>query len=473
MTFEKNMIPDKVRTVHFIAVCGTGMGSLACMLKDLGFAVTGSDNKVYPPMSSFLAQKGVRVLDGFDPGHLAYGPDLVVVGNAVSRDNPEVVKMLEMGLCFCSMPQAVTRFAARGKRAVVVCGTHGKTTTSALAAWTLYRAGMDPSFIIGGILKDFSSSYRLGKGDVVVIEGDEYDTAFFDKGPKFLHYPPRAAVLTSVEFDHADIYTDLDHVKQAFGRFVQRIPEEAFLAAWDADGNVDRLLETALCRTARYGKTPAADWRLGPVTVAPPETVFDVFNGGRHYGRFHTRLPGEHNLLNTLAVIALADDLGIDAATISSAIASFGGVKRRQEIRGVRRGITVMDDFAHHPTAVRETLRAVKPFCGSGRLIAVFEPRTNSSMRDVFQNVYPGSFDAADLVCIRKPPLLEKIPAGQRFSSEQLVSDLKNRGKEALYFPDTDTLLDFLLDTATAGDTILVMSNGGFDNIHERLLKAL
>jgi len=209
------------------------------------------------------------------------------------------------------------------------------------------------------------------------------------------------------------------------------------------------------------------------VTVAPPETVFDVFNGGRHYGRFHTRLPGEHNLLNTLAVIALADDLGIDAATISSAIASFGGVKRRQEIRGVRRGITVMDDFAHHPTAVRETLRAVKPFCGSGRLIAVFEPRTNSSMRDVFQNVYPGSFDAADLVCIRKPPLLEKIPAGQRFSSEQLVSDLKNRGKEALYFPDTDTLLDFLLDTATAGDTILVMSNGGFDNIHERLLKAL
>jgi len=259
MTFEKNMIPDKVRTVHFIAVCGTGMGSLACMLKDLGFAVTGSDNKVYPPMSSFLAQKGVRVLDGFDPGHLAYGPDLVVVGNAVSRDNPEVVKMLEMGLCFCSMPQAVTRFAARGKRAVVVCGTHGKTTTSALAAWTLYRAGMDPSFIIGGILKDFSSSYRLGKGDVVVIEGDEYDTAFFDKGPKFLHYPPRAAVLTSVEFDHADIYTDLDHVKQAFGRFVQRIPEEAFLAAWDADGNVDRLLETALCRTARYGKTPAAD----------------------------------------------------------------------------------------------------------------------------------------------------------------------------------------------------------------------
>ncbi len=473
INLDKNLIPDNVKTIHLVAICGTGMGALACMLKDLGFEVSGSDQRVYPPMSHFLDQKGINVKQPFSEQNLSGRPDLVIIGNAVTRDNPEAQMVAKLKLNYCSMPQAINYYIAAKKQLIVVTGTHGKTTTSALAAGILYQAGLDPSFIIGGILTDFNSNYRMGKGDTIVIEGDEYDTAFFDKGPKFLHYRPALAVLTGVEFDHADIFQDLDHVRRAFDGFISNIDNESTLLAFDDDENVAGLTNNKKCRVVKYGRHIESAWRLGDISIRPPWTDFEVFYQGKKYRSFQTRMIGEHNLLNALAAIALADTLKVPKTAIARALKNFQGVKRRQEIRGVKRGITVIDDFAHHPTAVKETIRAIKPFYNPGRLIAVFEPRTNSSMRKVFQNIYPLSFDPADLVCIRKPPLLEKIPVPERFSSETLVADLNRRGLAAHYFPDTDTIIDFLIAEAQAGDVILIMSNGGFDNIHDRLLKKL
>lgn len=408
MNSNKNQIPENVKTIHLVAVCGTGMGALACMLKDLGFEVTGSDQKVYPPMSHFLARKGVTVSNGFNEKNISYRPDLVVVGNAVSRENLEVQMMKKMDLNFCSMPQAINGFIAEKKKSIVVTGTHGKTTISAIVAWILSQAGYDPTFIIGGILKDFDSNYRLGNGAYMVIEGDEYDTAFFDKGPKFRHYAPAMAILTSVEFDHADIFRDLDHVRKAFDMFLTDIPRESTLFAFDADSNISGLVRNRSCRVERYGRQTGSDWQLGAISVEPPWTSFDVAYKKEAYRRFRTRLMGEHNLLNALSAVAVAHTLQIPKRVIADALESFQGVKRRQEVRGVKNGVTVMDDFAHHPTAVRETIRAIKPFYRQGRLIAVFEPRTHSSMRKVFQKVYPLAFDQADIICVRHPP-----PAGE------------------------------------------------------------
>ena len=466
-------LPERIRRIHLIAVCGTGMGALACMLTELGYQVTGSDQNVYPPMSRFLQEKGIDVTRGFSGDNLALRPDLVVVGNAVSKNNPEVERMMEMGLAYCSMPQALNLLAAAGKKPIVVTGTHGKTTTAALIAHLLVHAGLDPTFMIGGILKNFDSNYRIGNGEHFVVEGDEYDTAFFDKGPKFLHYRPHVAVLTSVEFDHADIFVDLDHVKRAFGQFVTGLPQNCRLVAFDGDRNVQDLIQHAPCDVKTYGRHPDADWRMDDIQVQPPRTTFEVLKSEKPFSRFTSTLMGDHNLGNTLAAVAVADCLSIPAAGIRAALASFAGIRRRQEIRGVQRGITVMDDFAHHPTAVRETINAVRPFYSNGRVVAVFEPRTNSSMRDVFQQTYAQSFDGADLVCVRRPPLLDKIPPAQRFSAEKLVADLTDRGKQAHFFPDTDTIIEFLQSEASSGDLILVMSNGGFDNIHERLLELL
>ena len=470
---NQNRIPDGVRTIHLTAVCGTGMGALACMLKDLGYEVTGSDQKIYPPMSDFLEQKGIGIIDGFKEENLSYDPDLVIIGNAVTRDNPEAREMNRRGLCFCSMPQALNRFVADGKKTLLVSGTHGKTTTCSILAWILCVAGLDPSFMIGGLLKNFDSNYRLGSGPYFVVEGDEYDTAFFDKGPKFLHFRPDMAVLTSVEFDHADIFRDLHHVKETFKGFISSLPGSSTLLSYDDDENVSEVIESGNCRIESYGKKSGSSWRLGSVRFDRPWTEVEVIKKNELLGRFRTKLFGKHNLLNALAVIAIADHLAIPTGVIAKALETFEGVKRRQEIRGQKRQITVMDDFAHHPSAVRETLGAVKSVTTNGRLIAVFEPRTNTSMRDVFQGEYSQAFDAADLVCIRQPPLLNKIPPDQRFSSEKLVEDLKKHGKDAYYFADTDAIIEFLLGTAIPGDLILVMSNGGFDNIHERLLDNL
>jgi UDP-N-acetylmuramate: L-alanyl-gamma-D-glutamyl-meso-diaminopimelate ligase len=467
-------IPEVVRSVHLIAVCGTAMGALAAMLQEIGLNVTGSDRNVYPPMSTYLAARRIRVMDGFSADHLDHRPDLVVVGNAVTRDNPEAEAMRAMGLAYCSLPEALNHFAAANKETLLVAGTHGKTTTSSLLAWLLHSAGQDPSFMIGGILNNFSGNYRLGRGRRFVVEGDEYDTAYFDKGAKFLHYRPSVAIVTSVEFDHADIFRDLDHVKTTFQQFLERLAPESLLLAHDADPNLADLLKTApACRVSRYGMQAQSEWRLGAVRVANSQTLFDVQHLGRVFGTFHTPMIGRHNLLNALAALAAAHHAGVARHDLARGLAGFRGIKRRQEVRGEKNGVTVIDDFAHHPTAVRETVRAVKDFYGGRRLVAVFEPRTNTSMRDVFQREYATCFDPADRVCIRQPPLLKKIPADQRFSSARLVEDIQKRGTIAHYFEDTEAIIDFLVDQTAAGDVVLIMSNGGFDNIHARLLEAL
>jgi UDP-N-acetylmuramate: L-alanyl-gamma-D-glutamyl-meso-diaminopimelate ligase len=473
LNLKQNRIPEKVERIHLIAICGTGMGALAGMMKEAGFEVTGSDHHVYPPMSTFLAKQGIRIAEGFRPGNLSHKPDLVVVGNAVSKDNPEVVRMLEMDLPFCSLPQALNRFFVHGKAALTITGTHGKTTTAALLAWVLSMAGLDPGFMVGGILKNFDRNYNIGTGPYFVVEGDEYDTAFFDKGPKFLHYTPSRAILTSVEFDHADIYRDLDHVKKAFLDFVTAMPEEALLVAWDESSAIKELAAHAPCWIITYGFEEKSPWRLESVRPEPPWTYLEVTMRGEPFGTFKTPLVGRHNALNALSVIAVAHDLRIPKDLISEALETFEGIKRRQEVRGIKRNITVIDDFAHHPTEVRETLAAVSTFYANRRIVAVFEPRTNSSMRKVFQKVYPKSFDDADLICIRKPPMLDKIPADERFSSEELTRDLLDRGKKASYFPDTDAIIEYLINVAQPEDVILIMSNGGFDNIHQRLLERL
>jgi UDP-N-acetylmuramate: L-alanyl-gamma-D-glutamyl-meso-diaminopimelate ligase len=473
MDMDKNQIPASVNKIHLIAVCGTGMGALACLLKDGGFEVTGSDQKAYPPMSDFLTHKGITVLEGFEEKNLQYGPDLVVVGNAVSKDNPEVVAMQKLELNFCSMPQAINRFMAAEKKPILITGTHGKTTTAAILAWIFYAAGLDPSFMIGGILKNFDSNYHLGGGEYIIIEGDEYDTAFFDKGPKFLHYDPFMAILTSVEFDHADIYADMGQVNQAFGDFVWNISEKSLLVAFDSDDNIKSLLNDSRCRIENYGKKIKSAWQLDKVSVDSPWTHFQVLKHGQSIGIFQTKLMGEHNLLNTLAAVAIAVNLDIDVGVLARALKNFENVRRRQEIRGQINGITVMDDFAHHPTAVRETIKAVKPHYPAGRIIAVFEPRTHTSMRSIFQSVYPHAFEEADLICVRHPPLLKKIPSGQHFSSQKLVEDLIQHGKPAYFFTDTDSIIDFLVGEAKPGDLVLIMSNGAFDNIHARLLESL
>ncbi len=473
MPESQNVIPEHVRKIHLIAVCGTGMGALASMLKRLGFEISGSDQKVYPPMSDFLREQGIHIKDGFDAAHIAYGPDLIIVGNAVVRENPEVKKMRQMGIPFCSMPHALNHFFAGDKKTLLVSGTHGKTTTASILAWMLFEGRLDPSFMIGGILQNFASNYRLGEGDTIIIEGDEYDTAFFDKGPKFMHYQPAATVLTSVEFDHADIFRDLDHVQAVFSRFLSQLKSPSLLLAFDADENIRRIIDDAQCRIEYYGSEDRSNWRLGDIQRDGVWSKFEVLKAGYPFGRFKTQMVGHHNLYNALAVIAIADNLGMSPADMAAALETFEGVKRRQQIRGHKNQITVMDDFAHHPTAVRETVAAVKSFHCPPRLIAVFEPRTNSSMRDIFQDVYPLAFDFADLICIRQPPLLEKIPVAERFSSEKLVADLRQRGQDAHYFKDTESIIEFLVQRALPGDLILVMSNGGFDNIHDKLLDRL
>ena len=466
-----NKIPEGVKRVHLIAVCGTGMGALALMLKEMGLEVTGSDNGIYPPMSDLLAQNGITLLEGYKAEHLG-DADLVVVGNAIRKDNAEALALGERGLPYCSFPEAVAGFFGRGKRTVVVAGTHGKTTTSSMMAWVLEHAGKDPSFMIGGVLHNFSRNCKVGQGEFLVVEGDEYDTAFFDKGPKFLHYDPEVTILTSVEFDHADIYDDLADVMGSFQRFMGRHRPGAAVVSGPGT-NVARVTAEAPCEVLTYGLKGEPLWRPEILKDTAPATCFRLFYKGEFYGEYALPMPGGHNVENAVAVIAACHRLGLDRRVVADALASFKGVRRRQEIRGEEGGVLVMDDFAHHPTAVTSTLGAVRSFYPDRRLVAIFEPRTNSSMRNVFQDAYATAFDAADLVCVRTPPHPEKVPEGERFSSEALVAALGSSGKEAHLFPDADAIVAFCRANARAGDLLMVMSNGGFEGIHGRLLSML
>ncbi len=459
-----------IRKIHLIAACGTGMGALACALKEMGYLVSGSDRNVYPPMSDFLRDRGIELFEGFDPSHLNHSPDLVIVGNAVTRENSEARAATALGIPCVSMPQAVNRFIARGKKVILVTGTHGKTTTSSIMAHLLHSAGMDPSFMIGGILKDFDAGFRIGQGDYMVMEGDEYDTAFFDKGPKFMHYDPEILIMTGIEFDHADIFRDIDHIKEVFDALVRKNAGTSHIIAFDGSPHLTDVLKRTGVRVETYGTK--ADWSFSDHVREKGKTRFRAHGPGSSM-IIETGLAGEHNLFNALACIAAARRIGIPEGDVRTALSRFSGIKRRQEIRGVRNGITIMDDFAHHPTAVRETIHAVRPFYPGGRVVAVFEPRTNTSMRRVFQNTYPDAFTEADMVCVCEPGVKKNIPDQERLSVPQLVADIKTKGIPALYFERTDKLIEFLASELKAGDLVLIMSNGGFDNIHARLLEKI
>jgi UDP-N-acetylmuramate: L-alanyl-gamma-D-glutamyl-meso-diaminopimelate ligase len=424
-------------------------------------------------MSDFLASSGVKVMIGYGEENLSPKPDLVVVGNTIRKTNPEAVALAEQGIPYVSFPQALGHYFLVGKSPLVVAGTHGKTTTSSLLASLLHKAGQSPGFMIGGLVQAFGRNYNLSDGPYFVVEGDEYDTAFFDKGPKFLHYMPHIAIVTSIEFDHADIYADLDAIKLSFLKLVSIMdPDGAIIACFD-DPIVKEITSGAQCTVIGYGADAGSDWTVKHLDVTPKGTFFDVEHHGELYSSFSSPMPGRHNALNSLAVIAMLDRLGFDAETIGAGLNSFEGVRRRQEVRGVVNDITVIDDFAHHPTAVRETLSALKQAYLDRRLGAVFEPRTNSSRRQIFQKDYVLSFDMADRVVIREPVPLPDFPEDQLFSSEQLASDLKARGIDALSFKNTDDILAHLQTTLIPGDVVAILSNGGFDNIHIRLLDIL
>lgn len=461
--------------IHLIAVCGVGMASLAGLLQSRGYRVTGSDQNVYPPMSTYLADIGIHVLPGFHPEHVVPRPDLVVVGNAVSRANPEAQSVLEQNIPHISFPQALGQFLIGTRSCAVVAGTHGKTTTTALAAWVFTRAGLDPGFFVGGVPLNFGSGWKVGDGNHVVIEGDEYDTAFFDKGPKFLHYRPEHVILTSIEFDHADIYRDLDHVKSAFLRLMEIIPANGTLVVCSDYPAANEIAAAARCRRVTYGDCGDADWQAVNVEFSTGRTFFELCYKGKSEGRLEVAIIGRHNVHNALAVYALGRTLGIERADLIEGFRTFAGVKRRQEIRGERRAVLVIDDFAHHPTAVRQTIEAIQSAYDGRRVWAVFEPRSNTSKRNLFEHEFAAGLALADRVLIAPVYQPEKIPDGERLSVDHVVSEINricgdDRARKAESAADISNII---AREARPGDIALVMSNGGFDNVHERILQAL
>lgn len=468
-----NYAPEEINSIHIMGICGTGMAALAGMLKKSGFVVTGSDSKVYPPMSEYLASLGIVPANGYKKENLNCTPDLVIVGNVITKKNPEAIELSKREIPYLSFPQALAHFFISKRNSIVISGTHGKTTTSSLLASSLYHLEMDPSFMIGGIVSEFQSNNRIGEGGHFVSEGDEYDTAFFDKESKFLHYLPKVAVITSVEFDHADIFDDIEQIKNSFKKFISLIPEDGLIIANLDDKNVAEVVAHASCSVQGYGTSEQNTWVLKSVSTENGHSNFSFsYKGNDH--NFTVPLIGKHNCLNTMAVIGILNHIGINFKNIQRAINCFQGVKRRQEVRGVERDITVIDDFAHHPTAVKETLDGLKQSYGSKRLIAVFEPRTNSSRRTIFQEEYAKSFDSADLVILREPLPLENIPKEELFSSSKLASDLNLEKKTpAKSFENTDEILNHLQTILIPGDIVAILSNGGFDNIHQRLIEQI
>jgi len=471
---DLNFAPQKIRHIHLMGICGTGMAALAGMLQSSGYRVTGSDSQIYPPMSIFLDSLQIRVCSGYSADNLNPVPDLVIVGNVITRKNPEAIALADLGLPYLSFPQALSHFYIRPRTSLVVTGTHGKTTTCSLLATGLYHAGLDPSFMIGGIVGQFGTNFRLGEGEHFVAEGDEYDTAFFDKESKFLHYRPKVAIITSIEFDHADIFSDLEAIKRSFQKFVALLPPDGLLIANLDDVNVREIAAKAPCTVQGYGVNPSYSWAIDKIRVENAISHFEVLKDGAPWSSMTVGLPGKHNCLNSLAICAVLHHLGVAPSTIGEGLNKFAGIKRRQEVRGVVNGITVIDDFAHHPTAVRETLAALKSGYSGRRLIAVFEPRTNSSRRAIFQNEYANAFGAADMVLLREPTPIEGLAREELFSSARLATDLhKSGGLVAEAFDTTDGILDRLKICLQEGDVVAILSNGGFDNIHTRLLEQL
>lgn len=458
---------------HLIGICGTAMASLAGMLKAKGFRVTGSDANIYPPMSTLLKQLEIPVSQGFKPENLTPAPDYVVIGNAIPRGNVEVEYTLNNKIRYVSMAEVLKEQFIRNRHSVVVAGTHGKTTTTSLMAWVMDVGKLNPSFLIGGIAENFGVSFRVTDSNYFVIEGDEYDTAYFDKGPKFMHYLPTTAIVNNIEYDHVDIYFDFNLYKLAFRRFINLIPSNGHLIAGVDSEVVREVMPKALCPVESFGIETEALWQAKNIHYIDGLTHFTVFAYGKEYGKFNTSLVGNFNIRNCLAVIAAAEKLGIEKEKIKQGIATFRSVKRRMEVRGVVGGITVIDDFAHHPTAVKETLLGARERYKGQRLIAIFEPRSLSARRKQFQAAYEEAFLVADVAIIAALFEPHRVEPENQLSPKEIASRMVKEGREGLAIATADEIVSYLETIVKANDVIMVMSNGGFDSIHEKLLSML
>ena len=465
--------PDSLEEVYLIGICGTGMGALAGLFKQAGYDVRGADDGVYPPMSTHLAEQNIPVLDGYDPAHLDPPPDLTVVGNACTPTHPEAAYAREHRLVQQSFPEALAHcFLTKRRHPLVVTGTHGKTTTTGLLIHLLRHAGIDPGYLVGGVQQGEGGSYALGSDAPFVLEGDEYDSAYFDKRPKFMHYRPRHAIVTSVEFDHADIFADEDDYRSAFESFVGLLDADGLLALCGDDPAVRALAHHTNATVRTYGLNADNDIRATDLRATPEGQTFVLHLGGK---RSNVTLPmhGRHNVQNALAAALLAHQEGLSLSEITDGLASFDGMKRRQEVRGCPHNILVIDDFAHHPTAVQATLEAVRAAHPERRLVAAFEPRSNSSRRKIFETAYGNAFDSADRVFLKTPPVRHNDTEATMLDPETVVQMIQDRGPSATAFDDVDAMLPALADVLRPGDVALLMSNGSFDGLHERLLSTL
>jgi UDP-N-acetylmuramate: L-alanyl-gamma-D-glutamyl-meso-diaminopimelate ligase len=462
------------RHIHLSGICGTAMASLAGLLQLKGHRITGSDKAAYPPMSDLLHSLGIPVREPYAAENLSPLPDLVVIGNALSRGNPEIERILDERIPFTSMAALLKEEFLTGREPLVVAGTHGKTTTTSMLAW-IYQvaaaadAACEPSFLIGGVAENFGSSFQLRSSRPFILEGDEYDTAFFDKGPKFLHYFPDALILTHVEFDHADIYADLDAVKIAFKRLVNLVPRRGRIVAYDGSPNVTECVANAFCPVERYGFAPDSAWQLRNLRHESGLTRWEVWHEGVLWAPLEMRLAGEHNALNATAAAALAAGQGIGKEAIVAALASFKSVKRRLEVRATIGGITIIEDFAHHPTAIRETLRALRSVYPQSRLIAVLEPRSNTLRRKVLEHDLIESLRLADRVVLAGVYQQQRIPDAERLHPDEIIDALNAAGTPAELHPTADAIVDTLALTLRSDDVVAILSNGGFDGIYEKL----
>ncbi len=449
------------------------MASLAGLLKQRGFKVTGSDTAAYPPMSDFLASIGISIMQPYSEANLKPRPDMVIVGNAISRGNPELEYVLDERMFFRSMPDILYDLFLRTRQPIVVAGTHGKTTTTSMLAWIFQTAGKDPSFLVGGIAENFGSSFAIRQGRHFIIEGDEYDTAFFDKGPKFLHYFPQSVILTSVEFDHADIYDNLAAVKTAFKRLVNLVPRKGKIIAYDANENVDECIAKALCPVEKYGMKEDSFWRITNLKFEAERTTWTVLRDGKEPVDFEFPLAGEYNVLNATAAVAMAANYDIDPPVIADALKSFKSVKRRLEIKAEVDGITIIDDFAHHPTAIAATLGALRVRYPGRRLWAIFEPRSNTLRRKVLEKELVASLSVADEVVLTPIFKPEAVPENERLTTASVVQGIRDAGKLAREIADADAIVEAVARDMRSGDVVAILSNGGFGGIYEKLPRKL
>lgn len=469
---KENAIQEKKdKRIYFMAICGTAMASLAAMLKKFGFQVYGSDADVYPPMSTFLSEQHIAVYNGFSEKHLQPPPDLVVVGNAISRGNPEIEYVLEKHIPYISLSDALREYFIKGRRSIVVTGTHGKTTVSSLLAWIFEQADKNPGFLIGGIPKNFNRGYQVGGDEYFIVEGDEYDAAYFDKVAKFLRYMPDVGVINHLEFDHADIYNSLDEIKLAFKRFVNLIPRNGLLVSCSDYENVMQVSENAFCPVRTFAlQDPDADWKADNISIYSDGMRFQVLLRDKLWGRVETNLHGDHNIRNILAAIAVSHYEGLSNEQIIQAVSRFKGIKRRLEFKGRVNGVELYDDFGHHPTAIRETLRAFQRKYPSHRIWALFEPRSATMRRNVFQNELANALKLADVVLLAPIHRPDKAPNGEVLSLEKVVRDIKASNKTAQNFQTIDEMVHYIKQHLNDNDVIITFSNGAFGGIHEKLI---